>query len=159
MIARSAWTPLAARDQVTPRPVFCITRDVHNNRALAESVCAGRFTHAGITVALGTEPDWLGAQLPPDEEWRIEWNKFYYGLDLAGAFLDGGETRFLRAWEQLVHSWIHQVSLGLDSSDVAARRMQNWTYAWSLFASAPGFPGLSEGLAPKILTKDRKSVV
>ena len=49
---------------------------------------AGRFTCAGETRELGTEPDWLGADLPADEEWRIEWVKFYYGLDLAHAYRD-----------------------------------------------------------------------
>jgi hypothetical protein len=139
-------------DQITPRPLFCITRDVHNDWSLAEDVCEGRFTHAGITLELGTTPDWLGADLPPDDEWRIEWSKFYYGLDLANAFCANGEIRFLRTWERLVQSWTQQVAPGLDASDVAARRMQNWTYAWSLFASAPRFPGLRDGLDEKILS-------
>jgi hypothetical protein len=132
--------------------VFCITADVHNNRAIAEEVCAGRFTHAGTTLDLGTEPDWLGADLPADEEWRIEWTKFYYGLDLANAYRDRREPRYLRTWQRLVGSWLRQVDVGLDESDVAARRMQNWTYAWSMFAGTPAFPGLEEGLDSEILT-------
>jgi hypothetical protein len=147
--ARSA--PIVDRPAIMPRPVFCITKDVHNDRAVAEEVCAGRFTHAGITLDLGTDPDWLAADLPSDEEWRIEWSKFYYGLDLASAFAADGDVRFLHAWEQLVHSWIRKVGVGSDPSDVAARRMQNWTYAWSIFASAPNFPGLSDDLDDEIL--------
>jgi hypothetical protein len=131
--------------------VFCITRDVHNDRSLAEAVCEGRFAHAGITLDLGTEPDWLGHDLPPDDEWRIEWSKFYYGLDLANAFCESREVRFLRTWEGLVGSWIRQVPIGSDASDVAGRRMQNWTYAWCLFASSPAFPGLRHGLDGVIL--------
>ena len=136
----------AAEKQTAPRPVFCITKDVHNDQALAEAVCKGRFTHAGVTLDLGPDPDWLSDDLPADEEWRIEWSKFYYGLDLANSFVSTGELRYLRAWERLVGSWIRQVPIGFDSSDVAARRMQNWTYAWSLFTTSPAFPGLREGL-------------
>lgn len=146
MIKGASSPPVAAVDQIAPRPVYCITSDVHNDRSLAEAVCEGRFTHAGITLDLGSEPDWLSRDLPPDEEWRIEWHKFYYGLDLANAFIETRDVRFLRAWERLVGSWIRQVPIGSDASDVAARRMQNWTYAWGLFASSPAFPGLCQGL-------------
>jgi hypothetical protein len=73
-------TALAA---VRPRPVLCVTEHEHRDRALAERVAAGRFTHAGETLELGLAPDWLGARLPADAEWRIQWVKFYYGLDLA----------------------------------------------------------------------------
>ncbi|MGH3343407.1 MAG: alginate lyase family protein [Carbonactinosporaceae bacterium] len=138
-------------DQILPRPLYCITRDVHNDRSVAEAVHEGRFTHAGITLDLGTVPDWLGADLPPDEEWRIEWNKFYYGLDLANAFVETGDAEFLHTWERLVDSWIRQVPVGSDASDVAARRMQNWTYAWILFASSPAFTGLRGGLDEALL--------
>jgi hypothetical protein len=137
-------------DQILPRPIYCITRNVHNDRSVAEAVREGRFTHAGITLELGTEPDWLLADLPPDEEWRIEWSKFYYGLDLANVFVETGDAGFLHAWERLVGSWIRQVPVGSDASDVAARRMQNWTYAWARFASSPDFPGLRRGLCDTI---------
>jgi Heparinase II/III-like protein/Heparinase II/III N-terminus len=133
-------------DQIRPRPIYCITSGVHNDRAVAEEVREGRFTHAGVTLELGTDPDWLGAELPEDEEWRIEWSKFYYGLDLANAFLATDDGAFLRAWERLVGSWIRKVPLGAESADIAARRMQNWTYAWALFASSSAFSGLDEGL-------------
>ena len=56
----------------------------------------------GETRELGLEPDWLHADLPEDEEWRIDWVKFYYGLDLADAYRSTGDARYLRAWEQLV---------------------------------------------------------
>jgi hypothetical protein len=120
-------TVLAA---VRPRPVLCINEHEHRDRALAEAVAAGRFTHVGETVALGVEPDWLHAALPKDEEWRIEWVKFYYGLDLADAFRATGDARFLEAWERLVGSYIAQVAPDHDSSDVTARRVLNWIYAW-----------------------------
>jgi Heparinase II/III-like protein/Heparinase II/III N-terminus len=142
--------PTASREQLVPRPVFCVTGHERRDRGVAEEVCAGRFTLAGATRALGTEPDWLGADLPPDEEWRIEWSKFYYGRDLAYAFAQTAEVRFLHAWERLVGSWIAQVPPGSDTSDVAARRIQNWIYAWQGLASADAFPGLADGLPERI---------
>jgi heparinase II/III-like protein len=142
---------LARRQQsVVPRPVFCVTAHERRDMDVAEEVSAGYFTLAGTTRELGTEPDWLGAELPPDEEWRIEWSKFYYGRDLAFAFAETGDVRFLRAWERLVDSWIAQAPHGRDTSDVAARRLQNWIYAWQDFVSAPAFPGLAPALGERL---------
>jgi Heparinase II/III-like protein/Heparinase II/III N-terminus len=143
--------PGAVSDRIAPRSVYCITSSVHNDLSVAEAVRAGRFTHVGLTLELGTEPDWLGADLPADDEWRIEWTKFYYGLDLGNAFAVSGDPSFLHAWESLVGSWIRTVPVGSDAGDVAARRMQNWIYAWDLFASSPDFPGLRDGLDEALL--------
>lgn len=135
---------------VRPRPVFCAIEHLHRDRVVADEVAAGRFSLGGTTLELGLEPDWLGARLPADEEWRIEWSKFYFGLDLACAFRDTGDLSYLEAWEELVGSWVQQVPVGFDTSDVAARRVQNWLYAWQLFAAAPGFPGLRDGLTAEL---------
>jgi hypothetical protein len=140
-----------ARAAIAPRPVFCVTAHERRDRGVAEEVSAGRFTLAGATRELGTEPDWLGAELPPDEEWRIEWSKFYYGRDLAHAFAETGDARFLHAWERLVGSWIAQVPPRWGTSDVAARRIQNWLYAWQELASAAAFPGLAPGLPERLV--------
>jgi len=121
---------------VRPRPVLCVIEHEHRDRGLAEDVARGRFTHAGETRELGTEPDWLTGDLPADEEWRIEWVKFYYGLDLADAYRATGEPRFLEAWERLVSSWMTQVPPDHDSSDVTARRILNWIYAWQRLPEA-----------------------
>jgi Heparinase II/III-like protein/Heparinase II/III N-terminus len=137
--------------QIKPRPVFCIVERAYRSRAVAGAVSAGRFTHAGITLHMGCEPDWLTADLPSDEEWRIEWSKFYYGLDLAFAYRETGDDEYLRAWERLVLSWIRQVPVDFDSSDVAGRRIQNWIYAWDSFASSPRFTGFADGLEEQIL--------
>jgi hypothetical protein len=134
---------------VRPRAVFCVTAHERRDLAVAEEVSAGRFTQLGITRELGVEPEWLTDALPPDEEWRIEWSKFRYGLDLAHAFQQTADPRFLRAWEALVSSWIGQVPVGWDTSDVCARRVQNWIYAWQEFVAAPGYPGLHNGLAER----------
>ena len=134
-----------------PRPVFCVSAHERRDLRVAQEVGDGRFTFAGITRRLGTWPDWLGAELPPDEEWRIEWSKFYFGRDLAFAYAETGDVHFLLAWQRLVGSWIDQVPPGRDASDVAARRIQNWIYAWQDFASAPGFPGLVDGLTERLV--------
>src|SRR3954447_26711524 len=131
---------------IRPRPVQCVIEQLHRDRALAEDVAAGRFTFAGETRELGLEPDWLRAELPPDEEWRIDWVKFYYGLDLADAFRATGERRYLEAWERLVASFVRQVPPDHDSSDVTARRILNWIYAWQRLPEAR-VDGLVESIA------------
>jgi hypothetical protein len=141
----AALAPTAA-EEVRPRPVCCVIEHLHRNRIVADDACRGRFTELGITLELGPEPDWLGAEYPADEEWRIAFGKFYFGLDLATAFAQTGDPRYLCAWEGLVASWIEQVPLGSESTDTVARRMLNWVYAWSRFAEAPAFGGLARGL-------------
>jgi hypothetical protein len=148
----SAAEAVADEQRLAPRRVFCVIEHAHRDMAVAQDACAGRFTLAGETVETGTEHDWLGAALPPDPEWRIEWTKFYYGLDLAHAFAQTGERRFLTAWERLVSSYLRQLAPGEgheDTSDVAARRVQ--IYAWAAFAAAPGYPGLRPGLEHELL--------
>ena len=138
-----------------PRPVFCIVDHVHRDVAVAEEICLGRFRHQGLALDLGVEPDWLGATLPPDREWRLEWVKFYYGLDLAWAFRTTGEARFLTTWERLVRSWIAHVPVSLDPCDVIARRIQNWIYAWNGFAASERFDGLPEQTSDLIVESIR----
>lgn len=115
-------------------PVFCIVEDQYRDLSIADGLCEGVFKIAGVTLELGTKPDWLTAALPEDEEWGIEWYKFYYGLDLAHAFAVTGDAKYPQAWKQLVRAWIAQMPVGIDSSDVAARRIQNWIYAWNVFS-------------------------
>jgi uncharacterized heparinase superfamily protein len=138
--------------RVRPRQVFCVIDRAYRDRAVAERVSRGRFTHAGTTLELGLEPDWLGAPMPADEEWRIEWVKFYYGLDLAHAFAATRDERFRRTFERLAGSWIEQVDPGHDPSEVTARRITNWVYAWCRFDSTPGFAGFDDGLDAKLAT-------
>jgi uncharacterized heparinase superfamily protein len=126
------------------KPVFNVIEHLHRDRAVAEDAAAGRFTCAGKTVELGREPDWLTADLPADEEWRIDWVKFYYGLDLAHAYRTTGDERFRAAWERLVASYLRQVPPATDPSEVTARRIVNWIYAWQQFGA------LSNGLEPAL---------
>jgi hypothetical protein len=127
-----------------------VVADAYRDSAVAEAVCAGRFTHAGLTLELGAEPDWLTNAFPPDAEWRIEWSKFYYGLDLAHAHRETGGRRFPLAWERLVRSWVRQVPVGFDKSEVTARRILNWIYAWDSFANASRFDGFAEGFEDEL---------
>jgi uncharacterized heparinase superfamily protein len=126
------------------KPVFSVIEHLHRDREVADDAAAGRFTFAGETVELGTEPDWLGADVPADEEWRIDWVKFYYGLDLAHAYRTTGDARYRDTWEALVRSYLRQVPPDSDPSEVTARRIVNWIYAWQ------GFGGLPNGLEPKL---------
>ena len=116
------------------RPVFCIIEEQYRDLSIAADVCEGIFNFAGVTLELGTTPDWLSTALPADDEWRIDWHKFYYGLDLAYAFAVTGDDKYRYAWKRLVQSWIAQMPVGCDSSDVAARRITNWIYAWNAFS-------------------------
>ena len=137
----------------TPRPVICLTGQRRRDIAVADAARAGRFTHSGLTLALGRRPDWLHPSGIDDEEWRIEWVKLYEGLDLAHAYAVTGEPDYLNTWQDLVDSFCRQVQVGQDSSDTSARRLQNWLYAWQSFAAAPAYDGLRPGLAERLLER------
>lgn len=142
---------LSTSTQIRPRPVFCVIEHAYRDRNIADDVCLGKFTENGVTLELGLEPNWLKDGLPHDEEWQIAWIKFYFGLDLAAAFAETREARFQHAWEKLVASWMRQVPADFGPTDAHGRRIQNWIYAWNIFADSPHFAGLSEGLDEKIV--------
>jgi hypothetical protein len=77
-----------------------------------------------MTLALGVPPDWTGAP-SADEEWRIAWAKFYFGLDPPLP----SERRALPADLGALDSWIEQVQVGSESTDTVARRLLNRVYA------------------------------
>lgn len=133
----------------SPRPVWCAIEQEHRDLGIAAAALAGRFLHNGVELDLGRRPDWVHGGLPSDVEWRIEWVKLYEGLDLAHAFEVTADPELLRTWEDLVESYCEQIPVGHDNSDVSARRLQNWLYAWARFAAATGFPGLREGLTER----------
>src|SRR5690349_8577513 len=108
----------------TVQPVVCVVDEGRRDLAVADAAVAGRFTHLGVTLSLGTEPDWIGGGLAHDVEWRVEWVKAAEGLDLAHAFARTGDRAYLRTWEQLVRSYATQVPVGHERSEVAARRLQ-----------------------------------
>ncbi len=113
-----------------PRPVLCMTEHEHRSRAIADAVVEGRFNVAGQTRTLGTDPDWHGADLPQDAEWRIEWVKFGVGARPRTRRLPARRGRSSTA------SWIRQCAPGEDAAEVTARRILNWIYAWQRFEPA-----------------------
>jgi hypothetical protein len=137
-------------DVISPHPVVCVIDHLYRDLGVADAARRGRFTHAGVELELGRTPDWIDDGLVDDVEWRIEWVKLYEGLDLAHAYTVTGEADFLTAWEDLVEAFCNQVDVGADTSDVTARRLQNWLYAWQRFAEAPHFTGLRTGLAERL---------
>lgn len=119
--------------EIAPREIFCVIEKSYQNLSIAEDACQNTFTNAGLRLKLDAI-DWTKNPLPTDEEWHIEWSKFYFGLDLAYAFNITCDETFLKTWQNTVGLWIEQVEIGTDSSDVSARRIQNWIYAWMIFA-------------------------
>ena len=57
---------------------------------------------------------------------------------------------FPQAFERLVRSWIDHVDPDHDPSEVTARRISNWVYAWCRFDSVPGFGGFTEELEDEL---------
>ncbi|HET9860152.1 MAG TPA: alginate lyase family protein [Nocardioidaceae bacterium] len=143
--------PASVHCRVRPRQVFCPIEPGYRDLRVAAAALAGRFRYAGVSLDLGLPPDWNGGGAPDDEEWHIEWSKFYFGLDLAHAYSVTGDPAYVDAWECLVDSWIEQRGPRADPTDVAARRLQNWLYAWQGFDRAPGFTGLDPGLEQRLL--------
>jgi uncharacterized heparinase superfamily protein len=131
----------------TATRILCVTEHEHRSRAIADDVLRGRFTVAGETRALGTHPDWQRADLPEDDEWRIEWVKFAWGLDLAHAAELTGDPAYRAAWERLSASHARQVAPDADAAEVTARRILNWIYAAQRFG-AHGH--LAESLAAQV---------
>jgi uncharacterized heparinase superfamily protein len=111
------------------RRILCVTEHEHRSRAIADAILRGRFTVAGETRALGPDPDWRSASLPEDEEWRIEWVKFAWGLDLAHAAEQTGDPAYRAAWERLTASHARLIAPDADAAEVTARRVLNWVYA------------------------------
>ncbi len=133
-----------------PRPFVCVIDDLHRDLSVASDARAGIFTHAGLRLRLGRTPDWVRGGPPHDEEWRIEWVKCYEGLALAHEYVEHADPESLAAWEDLVLAFCDQVPVGHDTSDVSARRIQNWLYAWQRFAEGPTWHGLRPGLAERL---------
>ncbi len=133
-----------------PRAVFSVLDGSCRDRAVADDVVAGRFAITGVTLRLGTPPDWTRDPYPADKEWRIEWVKFYYGLDLAHAYAATRAPRYAAAWAGLVTSYVAQVPAAADDTEVMARRIQNWIYAWNRFQLEGGHAGLSDADAPAV---------
>ena len=142
---------MMASATATLRPVYCAIAHLHQDVARAHDVCRGIFSIAGATLTVDESPRWRDVAIDGDRERWIEWSKFYYGLDLAHAFAQTGDARFLRTWERLVTSWLDQVPPDFGPTDALGRRLQNWIYAANLFAAAPAFAGFSGGFDDRLV--------
>lgn len=142
---------MSAGRRIVPRRVFSVLERQHRDVAVADAVAAGLFDVAGEAREMGAFPDWLRTPLPADKEWRIEWVKFYYGLDLAHAFTATGDRRYVDAWRRLVGSWLDQVPPGSDDAEVVGRRIQNWIYAWNRFCADARFGSWDDGFAERLV--------
>jgi hypothetical protein len=141
------------RPPTTPRPVLCVIDELGRDLAVARAARAGRFSHCGVTLDLGRRPDWINGGLA-DPEWRIEWVKLYEGLDLAHACVGHRSTATTsppgRTWSSRSAT---RCRSGTTRSDVSARRLQNWLYAWQRFAADPDFAGLRPGLEDLLVSR------
>jgi hypothetical protein len=145
-----------ARATATLRPVYCPIAHLHQDVDRAHDVCRGVFDIAGATLTVDESPRWRDLAIDADRERWIEWSKFYYGLDLAHAFAQAGDLKFLRTWERLVTSWLDEVPPDFGPTDALGRRLQNWVYAANLFAAAPAFAGFSEGFGDRLVAGIRQ---
>ncbi len=143
---------MSAPSACMPSRVFSVLESACRDVSVADDVVAGRFTIGGLTLPLGSEPDWLADPHPDDKEWRVEWVKFYWGLDLAHAFSVSRDARYRDAWRRLVTGFVAQVPPGSDDTEVAARRIQNWIYAWNRFAHQGGCDPLTEPEAQRVVS-------
>jgi hypothetical protein len=150
--------PQKIENRQTPCRVFCVIESSYRSTEIAERAANGIFTNAGLTLDLGRKINWLENPLPTDEEWQIEWFKFYFGLDMAHAFCQTNDPKYLQFWEYLVWSFIKQVPVGFDTTDVAARRVQNWIYAWQQFAESHDFRGLGGALGNDLVRSIKRQI-
>ena len=132
------------------RPVHCVTRHLHRDIECAREITCGRFHLGGTTLIMPGVPRWCDTSVDSDLERWIEWSKFYYGLDLAFAYAETGDSMFAATWERLVSSWIDQMPPDVGPTDALGRRLQNWIYAYDAFLEVPGFDGFTIGFDERL---------
>jgi hypothetical protein len=118
---------------------FPIVDPVLSGRELADGILADRFTFNGETYVLPAGFDWT-VNPSTDIEWLILLHKFYYAPALGQAWSDTGQSRYAHKWIELTSAWMDRVPVDFLTSDVAARRLQNWISAWFFFAECPLVP-------------------
>jgi Heparinase II/III-like protein/Heparinase II/III N-terminus len=150
LLIETAKTKTIAK-RAAPRNVFCVIENKYQSLETADNATRGIFTNAGLTLDLGRKINFAENPLPSDEEWQIEWFKFYFGLDLAHTFHRTNDAKYLQTFEYLVRSFVKQIPIGFDTADVTARRIQNWIYARQKFAESPAFYGFSVGFETEFI--------
>jgi hypothetical protein len=139
-----------------PRAVSTLRGGAGGDRALAEALCAGTFVHAGERRDFDLDPAWETGR--GADAWQRALAAFEWGHDLAHAYRETAESRFLTTWQRLVLSWIARGRVEHDPVALVARRIESWIGAWDGFASAPAFGGLPAGVPRRIVTSLRAQV-
>ena len=141
-VLAASWPPCCRcrhdrRRHAHPQRVVCVVDDAGRDLAVADAAAAGRFTHNGVTLDLGEEPDWIRGGLAHDVEWRIEWVKT---TRASTSPTPSRSPATAPTWRRGSGSSVvrHQVPVGFERSEVSARRMQNWLYAWQRFRDVGG---------------------
>lgn len=104
--------------------------------ACAENVVAGRFDFVGTRLHL-TEIDWHGRYR--SHLWSYHLHYFDYGRDLAWAYQETADPRFLQAFQHLAEDWIEHAKPGRGdgwSPYPLSLRVVNWIYAALLFGTS-----------------------
>jgi Heparinase II/III-like protein/Heparinase II/III N-terminus len=103
-------------------------------RVVLDELLDGNFMVHGERHFIGDPVDWL-YNPSADIEWHIVLHKMYHAPGLVQAFLESGDDRYLRVWQDHLQGWIKVVEPGFIAADVTGRRIQNWVYALSLYLS------------------------
>ncbi|MGB7181604.1 MAG: alginate lyase family protein [Burkholderiaceae bacterium] len=107
------------------------------------NILENKFSFNGETYCLGPEINWL-KNPSEDIEWLILLHKFYAAPGLIRQWLTSENDKYLNIFLDLVTTWIKQVPDNFIATDVTARRVQNWAYAWNLIDRADRISALPE---------------
>lgn len=102
--------------------------------ANADRVLAGRFDIVGEEHVLAPGFSW-SHNPSRDKEWQIAHHKFYFAVDLAHAWRERRDARYLIAWSDLIASWLREMGTGfITASDaqVEAKRVEHWVLSFLL---------------------------
>jgi hypothetical protein len=100
----------------------------------ADKVLAGRFDIVGEEHILPPGFSW-GHNPSRDKEWQIAQHKFYFAVNLAHAWRETGDPRYLVRWRDLIGSWLDQMGTGFiaaSDAQVEAKRVEHWILSFLL---------------------------
>lgn len=106
----------------------CGPGDITKRIARADEICRNRFTFLNVSLDLPKVP-WREA--PVSHLWSFNLHYFDYAVDLAWAFQETGDPRYLARFEELVTDWESEpVDVGGDAWNpyAVSVRAINWSY-------------------------------